>query len=314
VQARRTAGLGVGLSTDLDRYRATYKAAWDFVLEEIGHSKVSERHKRIVLREASAVTTSLLARLLAEVTEVHFGELKRFSQTSTQRRARLVRRILAGERVDQRELDYDFNAEHLAVVGTGTDVEKVLETLSRRLGRQLLLMPQDDGTVSAWLRGSSFSLADFKRELNDVAYANVTLAIGRPASRVAGFRRTYRLAQAAFLVAQYWPQRITWYDDVAREAHALKDDDYATSLIETYIAPLDKGRQGANLRQTLKAFYATGYNEAKAAKLLKIHRHTVERHLDRTKELIGRELHTCHGEIELALRLVELQDVGEGDG
>jgi len=291
----------------LDRYRAVYQAAWDFVLEEVEASEVPEPHRAILLREASAATTALLIRVLTEATHVHIGGLKHGVQTSAQRQDELVLRVLAGRRVDQKELDYDLGTEHLALIASGTGAASALKVLAERAGRRLLPVEQDDGTVWAWLGGlTPLAAAAVVRHLPDGTYADVAFAVGRPASGMAGFRRTHRQAQSALLVAQHWSQRITLYDDVELLAHALQDDDYATSLIETYIAPLDGEHHGAVLRKTLEAFHEAGHNEEKAADLLNVHRHTVQRHLRRIEELANRQLDAHQVELKAALRLAEL--------
>jgi hypothetical protein len=309
IQERRAVRNGVGLTNRMDRYLAAYQRAWDFVLEEVGHSSIPDRHRMMLLREASRAAASLLTSLLREVTDVHFGELRRGTQTRAQRLAELVRKILAGEPVDVRELDYDFDVEHVGMIATGVDAEKALNALVKRFGRQLLAVPQDDGTVWAWLGGRpNLSAADIGLHLRDGAYANMAVVIGRPAAAIAGFRQTHRLAQAARLVARRGLQRITLYDDVELAAHAVHDDAFAISLVEKYIAWLDRDPHGAMLRQTLKAFFDAGRNEGKAAKVLGRHRHTVERRLDRVEKIIGRPLYTCYAAVEVALMLAELED------
>jgi DNA-binding PucR family transcriptional regulator len=150
--------------------------------------------------------------------------------------------------------------------------------------------------------------ADIKEALSSDTCASVFAAIGDPAAGLAGFRDTHGLAQAAYLVAQLSHERITQYADIAREARALQDPLHAKWLMRTYITPVVEHHDGATLLRTLEKFYEAGRVVDKAAKLLGIGRHTVERHLDKIGEIIGRELRTCHTEIELALRLVQLHD------
>jgi len=82
----------------------------------------------------------------------------------------------------------------------------------------------------------------------------------------------------------------------------------ARSLRETYLAPLDaRGDSGPVLRETLRAYFDAGFNAATAAAALQVDRHTVQRRLRKVEEALGRLLHTCHAEIEVALLLEELQ-------
>jgi len=53
---------------------------------------------------------------------------------------------------------------------------------------------------------------------------------------------------------------------------------------------------------------AAGFNAATAAAALEIDRHTVQRHLRKVEEALGRLLPSCHAELEVALSLEELDD------
>jgi hypothetical protein len=309
VQERRAVRNGIDLSMGVVRYMAAYGLVWDFILEELGYSDISDRDRTLVLREASMATMSLLTQVLAELTDVHLGELKLGMRTSAQNDARLVRRILAGERVNEREIDYDFDAEHVGVIGWGEGAAKALTAVADRLGYQRWVVSNDDRTVWVWLGTSrSCVVADIKEALDSDTYALVFAAIGEPASKIAGFRDTHGLAQGAYLVAQLSRQRITRYADVAREARALQDPLHARWLMRTYVTPVVEHHDGATLLKTLEKFYEAARTVDKTAKLLGIGRHTVERYLDKVGEIIGRELRTCHAEMEAALRLAQLHD------
>ena len=65
-------------------------------------------------------------------------------------------------------------------------------------------------------------------------------------------------------------------------------------------------------RKTLRAYFAAGRNAATAAAALGVDRHTVERRLNSIETRLGRQLHTCHAELEVALRLEELGDSSDG--
>ena len=54
-----------------------------------------------------------------------------------------------------------------------------------------------------------------------------------------------------------------------------------------------------------------GCNAATAAAALRVDRHTVERRLNSIETRLGRSLHTCRAELEVALRLEELGDSGD---
>lgn len=309
IQERRAVRNGIDLPTSVACYTAAYRLAWGFVLEELGHSNISEQDRMLVQRQASTASLSLLTQLLSEVAKVHLSELKHGMSTSAQNDARLVRRILAGERVNEHEVDYDLDIEHVGVIGEGEGAAKALAAVAHRLGYQRWIVSNDDGTVWAWLGTSrGCAVVDIKTALDNDTYSQVFAAIGEPAPKITGFRDTHSLAQGAYLVAQLSKQRITCYADVAGEARALQDPLHAKWLMRTYITPIVEHHDGATLLKTLEMFYEAAGIVDKAAKLLDKGRHTVERHLDKVGEIIGRELQTCHSDMELALRLARLYE------
>jgi DNA-binding PucR family transcriptional regulator len=109
------------------------------------------------------------------------------------------------------------------------------------------------------------------------------------------------------LVALRRPQALTSYADVALLAVVLKDSELASSLVEIHLSPLDQ-KDGVVSRETLRAYFAAGCNAATAAAALRVDRHTVERRLHTIETRLGCLLHTCHAELEVALRLEELGD------
>jgi hypothetical protein len=314
--ARRAVQNGVPLSSHLERYLAAYKVAWDFVLEEVGVSDVIERDRMALLREASTAYGSLLTRLIAAVSETHWDELQRGATTRTERRAQLVRRLLAGDSVgasELDELDYEFDAEHLGIIASGAGAREAMEVLAEKLGCRLLAVENRDGTVWTWLGAQTrFASAerDIERLLPNGRYSAVAVAVGQPHERIGGFRLTHRLAQAARLVARHrpQPQRVTRYTDVALEAHVLQDSMLTSSLVTTYIEPLEDDRHGAALLDTLRAFYGARRNIATAAVRMGVGRHTVERRLRRIETVLGCQLDACHAQVEIALKVAELND------
>ena len=59
-------------------------------------------------------------------------------------------------------------------------------------------------------------------------------------------------------------------------------------------------------RETLRAYFTTGHNASSAAAALGVARHTVKNRLRTVERTIDRSLHTCLPELEVALRLEEV--------
>jgi len=91
-------------------------------------------------------------------------------------------------------------------------------------------------------------------------------------------------------------------------ALVLQNQSLVRSLLDVYMPSL--GNPVA--RETLRAYFSAGCNAATAAAKLDIDRHTVERRLRGIETRLGRQLRSCHAELEVVLRLEEL-GLADGD-
>jgi hypothetical protein len=227
-----------------------------------------------------------------------------------------------------RVLGYDLGGEHLGVIARGEGAQEALRELAAGLDRQLLCVVQERGTVWAWLGGQrALGMSDLERAVAALggrvpgrrrrrgdrdrdpsgAVAGVCLAAGEPARGLTGWRLTHQQAQAALVVALQSPRTLTRYGDVALLASALKDERLARALVEIYLLPLEDGREGGQvLRETLRAYLAAERNVSSASAALGVVRKTVENRLRTIEERLGRTLHPCPAELEVALQLDDL--------
>jgi hypothetical protein len=313
-QARRAARSGVSLEAVLRRYIVGHALLWDYVMQEA--DGLQRTWLQSGLREMSRAQAALLDQLVIAVTREHIAELQRATRSREHRLLERVRLLLAGEDPDRalppdgldRELGgYDLAGEHLGVIALGTGCEAAMRAVAGGLERRLLCVARERGMVWAWLGGrGALRAADFERACSQTA-EDVRFVLGEPASGMEGWRLTHSQAQAALLVARSRRRRITRYADVALVAAALGDDLLARSLSDMYLAPLEGGRGGATaLRETLGAYFAAERNASSAASALGVARSTVESRLRIVEERLGRPLHSCPAELELALRLAAL--------
>jgi hypothetical protein len=326
-QARLAARSGVSMEAVLRRYIVGHALLWDYVMEEA--DRVERTGQASGLREIARAQASLLDQLVIGVTREHVAELQRAGRSREHRQLERVRILLAGEHSDagmvargvDPELDYDFEGEHLGVIGRGAGARQALGEMAERLDRRLLCVAQGTETEWAWLGGRRpLDMADLVRGLSAVTdhpgqigeYAEahgtyLSFAVGEPAKGLDGWRLTHQQAQAALAVALRRPQRLTRYADVALLATALKDEMLARALIDTYLAPLDDHRGGGTvLRETLRAYLAAEQNISSAAASLGVVWNTVKNRLQTIETMLGRTLHPCPAELEVALQLDEL--------
>jgi PucR C-terminal helix-turn-helix domain/GGDEF-like domain len=314
-QAQLAARSGVSLEAVLRRYIVGHALLWDYVMQEA--DRVQRLGRASGLREMSRAQSAILDQLVIAVTREHIAELQRATRSREQRLLERVRILLAGEHADAGpapagpggELDYDLTGQHLGVIALGAGGEAAMRALAQRLRRRLLWVAPEREVVWAWLGGrDALPAADLERACAAQTEGDASMVLGEPAVGVEGWRLTHRQAQAALLVVQRRPRRLTRYADVALLAAALDDAVLARSLNDICLAPLEGARGGAPvLHETLRAYFAAERNASSAASALGIARSTVESRLRTVEERLGRPLHTCAAELEVALRLAALE-------
>lgn len=293
----------VALDAVMRGYYGVTSVLFEFLTEEIAHLPEG------ALPYLVGVQSQHGDQLMSAVSAEYMSELERLDRSPAQRLAKRVQRLLAGQPVDSAELGYDLDAWHLGLVAVGATAEQAVRSLAERLGCQILLVPRNSETVWAWLgarRGVPF--AELERLVSTTVDASVRLAVGEPRRGVDGWRLTHREAQTALGVMLHSSQRLVRGSDVVLPAAVLRDDAMRKSLIDTYLGPLDGRKDARVLRETLRAYFALDCNAASAAASLGVDRHTVQRRLRRVEEIIGRPLATCRTELEVALRVEELDE------
>jgi len=303
VQARMAARNGVSLETVLRRYFAGYTLLGDFVMREATDGDLLQSS---ALQHALRALAALFDRLIAAVTEEYTREAKGRLDSAEERRAERVKRLLAGELLDTSGLQYDFGAHHLGAIAVGPGAGEAVRALAGDLDRRLLAVERrGEGALWAWLGGRrGLGPDDLERQVSTSWPAGVTLALGEPGQGLAGWRLTHRQARAALPIALRSPCNRIRYADVAMTASILQDDLLSTSLHELYLAPLEQERDGGEmLRQTLRAYFASGFHISSAAAALGTSRPTITKRLSAVEERLGRPLGMCRIELEAALRL-----------
>jgi hypothetical protein len=305
IQARRAARSGVRLDAVLRRYAAGDRLVGEFILDEA--SQLPNEAMRQLLRSLGPHVDRIMAAVAAE----YMDELERIRRSPAQRIAERVQRLLAADSpVDAAGLDYELDAWHMGLVLTGSRPDVAARTLAAGLNRQPLVVSQGDDGAWAWLGGRRpLAVVEVERYHSAGVLGDVSLAVGEPRQGFEGWRLTHYEARAAQQVMLRRPQPFIQASEVVLLAAVLSDEMLAKSLRETYLAPLDEhGDSGLGLRETLRAYSNAGFNAATAAAALEVDRHTVQRRLRKVEEALGRLLHTCHAELEVALLLEELNE------
>jgi hypothetical protein len=304
---RLAARHGTTLSATLQSYVTGHLVSWEFIVEEVESMDLEETERVALLKRISLLETSYFNELIALVSEAYLRERERLTRTHEQRVAQAIGEVLAGG--DGSELDpgYALSGHHVGLVVSGGAPDEVVRRVACELDRQWLYVSRSERTLWVWLGGEQpLDLARLSRALGDAGEEAIAAA-GEPAHGVDGFRLTHHQAVAAYAVAQRSGQPWTRYADVALVAWALRDEQLGAAFVDLYLGPLGAvDRRQAALRETLRAYFASGQNGASAAAALGVHERTVTHRLRAVEELMGSPVYARRAELETALRVEEL--------
>jgi hypothetical protein len=304
-QARLDARDGVSLDTVLRRYFAGNAVFGDFLVEEAERAEVPSS----ALRRLLGAQATLGDRLLAAVSAEHVREAKNRPVSAAERRRECVKRLLAGELVDHSELGYDLDAHHLGLMARGEGADEAMRVLAGRLDRRLLAVCREEEPVWAcWLGGRDpLEAEEALRALRDIRPEGILITVGEPGEGLSGWRFSHRQAKAALPIAERGGRPLVRYSDVTLLASILRDDLAIASFRRLYLAPLEGGRDGDNLRSALRAYFQAGRNVSSAAAALGLNRRTLSKRLQAAERILGSPLESLAADLEVALSLEALE-------
>jgi PucR C-terminal helix-turn-helix domain/GGDEF-like domain len=311
-QARLAARYGVSLDTVVRRCFAGYTLFGDFLIEEAesGGLLQSAATKRLLRSQAM-----LFDDLVAAVTEEYSreAEAEALRDSPEERRADLVKRLLAGEPLDVPELEYELGGHHIGAVVKGPGAGEAMEGLAAALDRRLLAVAGEEEAVWAWLGGGDpIDPSVLQNAAVKALPARTSLAFGESGQGPEGWRLTHGQARAALPIALRGEEPIVRYSEVALLASVVRDDLLAASLQRLYLAPLEAERDGGeSARDTLRAYFRAGRNASSAAVSIGVDRSTVASRLRAIEVRLGRPLSACAAEMEAALTWAEWKSLSE---
>lgn len=301
-QARLDARDGVPLDIVLRRYVAGNALFEDLLVEEAEKVGVPNATLRRLLGAHATLGDHLLAAVSAE----YAREAKKRAGNTAERRRECVKRLLAGELVDNSELGYDLEARHLALMVKGERAQEVLRDLAAILDRQLLVVKREEEPIwAAWLGGQR--QLDAEKAISaalDIVPDRVFVTVGEPGEGLSGWRFSHLQAKAALPIAERRNQPVLRYADVTLLASIAHDDLVETSLRQLYLAPLERTRDGGKTaRETLRAYFDAERNVSSTAAALGVDRRTVRNRIGAIEQLLGRPLKGSLADLEIALQL-----------
>ena len=310
-QARLAARLDIGLEMVLRRYFAGYALLADFVVDGVEEEHLTDK---ALLRQLMRDLAAVFDALVLSVSEEYQREAEEMRLRSSRWRAVPLQRLIAGEMIDTGDIPYDFGGHHLGLALYGRDPARQLGRLAAALDRRPLSADFDEEVLWCWLGGRrpvdpDVVCAAFRETVTD----EVCLATGEPGRGLEGWRLSHRQARAAWDVArQRRDAKLTRYADVAVVSAARHDEVLLRTLQDLYLAPLEEeGDRSAALRATLRTYLGSERSLTSTAAVLRVTRQTVRNRLRVVEERLGRPLEKCALEVDLALRLAELESNAE---
>lgn len=301
-EARIAARAGMPLVEGLQTYRIGQAVIWDAVLDAVDAlDDVDPASRRELLRVCTHHGFAYVDAIVPHTVEAYTREHDRLLRSHEQRRVQLVRDVLDGATVDAGQLGYDLAARHRAVIAWGSQADVEIARLAEALRAQPLVVALNGQTTWAWLGGGA---VDDDRALRAALGTwPGGLAFGRVGTGPDGFRTSHDEARAAHRIGAATGDPVTRFDDVALESAMLADERTARAFVTAELAPLDVGRDGAKLRETLSAYFGCGFNASAAAALLAVSDRTVAYRLNQIEQLLGRPVRLRQTELQAAIRL-----------
>ncbi|MFD4328520.1 PucR family transcriptional regulator [Nocardioides sp. NPDC058538] len=307
-EARAAAQTGLEVTDLLLTRRIGQVVLWNWILDTAARV-VPEGPRRIaVLKQAAEYHFAWNDIITHDVVAAYEREKSAyfFHSRDRQRRA-IVTDLLKGVPTDTEQLGYNLNAEQIAVVAWGNAARAALKVLATLLDAALLVVEGTGGTSLAWLGRSRMS-ESFEKHLAAIEPPPATyLAIGGPGTGLEGFRLGHRQAWQAYRVGRLRPQPVTCYRDVALESVVLRDIPAARDFMRSELGAIADGDPRSELlRETLRAYFATGQNAAATAVRIHVHERTVAYRLKSIEERLGFLINHRRDELAVALRLADV--------
>lgn len=302
---------GIGLPQVIDAMR-TFQNRWLVLLIE---RAMIDRRGAAIAEFADVVTRTIDAWVDTFIDAV-LTERERTYQSQQLRVRSTIEALVTARAYDEAAaadlLGTPLDGWHVGVVlGAPTGaiieqraVEAVVSSLARSAGVTTPLRYDTSGGI-VWLWVGSERPLEAPR-IDDLRVpAPLVVGIGRPHPGAAGFRRTHLEALDALRTCGAGPGAA--YPEVALASVLSADDERARWFVDVALGEIAADSpEMADLRDTLRVFYATRMRIAPAADLLFVHRNTLISRLERIERVLGHSVADRTAETQAALVLHDL--------
>lgn len=233
--------------------------------------------------------------LLADMIE---DERVQYAKRSPDRQHEAAISVLSGAlrdpKVARHELGYRLDQNHQAMIIWSREPEvpvETLEAITDRVelaasgARSLCIMAK---ASAAWMWIPAAVSVDALRAIVDKGFH---IAVGRVLHGLSGFRQSHQsaLATQQMMIRSTQQHRVLTYDEIKLAHLMLQQDEFVQCAHETLGRLFDAPEV---VRESLRVYLAEGANAAQAAKVLGLHRNTMNRHLERANDLLPAPLNS----------------------
>ncbi|WP_395311213.1 helix-turn-helix domain-containing protein [Mycobacterium sp. AMU20-3851] len=325
--ARDGARHNVPLTTLMRAYRLAHAATSRHFNAILDRHAGSADELNLASELASAWLFAYVDAALCLVEEVYTAERDRWLRSAAASQAETVGAILAGQPIDidiaTRRLRHDVRRVHVGAIAwlesheEGRNTQAVLEAAIRDIASAIgsqrpLVHPLGILSAAAWISSHSVVPSKVLDELRfrTANAPGVRVAIGEPASGLAGFRSSYLEAVEAQRIARLAGRpvgSVTHYDNVSLRAIATVDVEQSRVFVQRELGRLESTDETTRrLAATLRTYLDENCSRGRTAKRLHIHENTVAYRIRQAEELLGRSLEKRTLELRVALALAEL--------
>jgi PucR C-terminal helix-turn-helix domain/GGDEF-like domain len=305
-EATWAAQLGISLESLLQTFRVCHRQKLDEVMEE-AEARIPDTDVRsAAIRRAHRWLFTYFDWITPVVTEAYQRERDAQFRGRERRKRQFVRRLLDGDAVDERELGYRIEQEHIGIVAWGAHAEQALSALAHATGGSVLVTTGSDNAAWGWIGARAIQLRGTET-IADLLPSDTYVALGAPGEGLDGFRATHRQALEARRVGRLLEARVTRFEEVEFVALTTQNLQMARDFVDRQLGPLAADdERSALLRETLRAYFDAGLNAAAACAPLKVNDRTVAYRIRNIEDRLGGPILGRQDELSLALRLLDV--------
>jgi hypothetical protein len=305
-EAIGAAQLGISLESLLHTFRICHRLKLDEVMEEAEARIPDPDVRSAAIRRTHRWLFTYFDWITPLVTEAYQRERDAQFRGRERRKRQLVRRLLDGDTVDERELGYRIDQEHIGIVAWGAHAEQAMTALADATDASVFVTTGSDNAAWGWIGGRAVQ-PQSAETVADLLPPDTYIALGASGQGLDGFRATHRQALEARRVARLLEARVTRFEDVEFVALTTQDPQMARDFVHRQLGPLaaDDDRS-AVLRETLRAYFDAGLNAAAASARLNVNDRTVAYRIRTIEDRLGGPILGRQDELSLALRLLDV--------